>query len=114
MSPITTHVLDTANGSPAEGIKITLEQQIEDGSWLEKATGVTNSVGRIMDLLAEDDLLDSGLYRMVFVTASYFQKQGVSYFYPEIEVKFMLQNPNQHYHIPLLLSPFGYSTYRGS
>ena len=67
-----------------------------------------------MNLLPEEEVLDSGVYQMIFLTAPYFEKQGGSFFYPEIEIRFLLQHPEQHYHIPLLLSPFGYSTYRGS
>ena len=114
MSQITTHILDTSIGSPAEGVTIRLEQQNPAGAWQEMASGKTNQDGRIMDLLPSDFVIIEGLYRMIFLTSSYFEKQGVSYFYPEIEVRFLLQDPDQHYHIPLLLNPFGYSTYRGS
>ena len=114
MSPITTHILDTSIGCPITNVLVRLEQQNQDGSWRELSSGTTDNDGRIMNLLPEEEVLDSGVYQMIFLTAPYFEKQGVSFFYPEIEIRFLLHHPEQHYHIPLLLSPFGYSTYRGS
>jgi 5-hydroxyisourate hydrolase len=114
MSPITTHVLDTSLGCPGVNIRVRLEQHKTDGNWREVSSGTTDNDGRIMDLLAEGDLLGAGIYQMIFVTAPYFEKQGISFFFPEIEIRFLLSQLEQHYHIPLLLSPFGYSTYRGS
>jgi len=114
MSPITTHVLDTSQGCPGANIQVRLEQQKNGGNWQEISSGVTNADGRVMDLIPEEEVLDSGIYRMIFVTGPYLEQQGISFFYPEIEVRFLLSHPEQHYHIPLLLSPFGYSTYRGS
>ena len=114
MSPITTHVLDTSQGCPGVNIRVRLERHNTDRSWREVSSGTTDNDGRIMDLLAEENVLGSGIYQMIFVTAPYFEKQGISFFYPEIEIRFLLSHPEQHYHIPLLLSPFGYSTYRGS
>ncbi len=107
MSPITTHVLDTARGKPASGIPITLEFEIE-GRWSKIGEGTTDTDGRVGDLLPADVKLSTGTYRITFATAAY------SSFYPSIEVSFVVEDPQQHYHIPLLLSPFGYSTYRGS
>ena len=114
MSPITTHVLDTSQGCPGVNILVRLEKQKSDGSWREISSGTTDNDGRIVNLLVEEDVLDSGVYQMIFMTASYFEKQEIPFFYPEIEIRFLLNYPEQHYHIPLLLSPFGYSTYRGS
>ncbi len=114
MSPITTHVLDTSQGCPGANMLVRLEQQKTDGSWQEIASGTTDKEGRIMNLLPQEEVLDAGVYQMIFVTAPYFEKQGISFFFPEIEIRFLLSYPEQHYHIPLLLSPFGYSTYRGS
>ncbi len=112
MSPITTHVLDTARGRPAAGLPITLE--IEQGErWHELARGSTNADGRIADLLAPGSLA-AGRYRMTFATGAYFAAAGVTGFYPYVTVVFDIAEPAQHYHVPLLLSPFGYSTYRGS
>ena len=114
MSPITTHVLDTSQGCPGANILVRLEKYKTDGNWREVSSGTTDKDGRIMDLLAEEDLLGTGVYQMIFETAPYFEKQRIPFFYPEIEIRFLLSHPEQHYHIPLLLSPFGYSTYRGS
>ena len=113
-SQITTHVLDTALGKPAEGIRIALEVQGAGEKWKELAQGTTNGDGRIGDLLPPHIKVERGIYRMVFETASYFRSSGVNGFYPRVEVIFEIRDPAAHYHIPLLLSPYGYSTYRGS
>jgi 5-hydroxyisourate hydrolase len=98
-------VLDTACGLPAAGIEVTLE--IEAGAgWIAVASGITDDDGRVEDLLAADEPLRPGTYRLVFSVETPF--------YPEIAVVFRVDDPGQHYHVPLLLSPFGYSTYRGS
>jgi 5-hydroxyisourate hydrolase len=107
MSPITTHVLDTARGRPAAGIAVTLEVESQ-GDWSQAGSGTTDVDGRVRDLLPAAATLVPGKYRITFETAAY------SSFYPSIEVSFVIEDPSQHYHIPLLLSPFGYSTYRGS
>ncbi|MCF6191492.1 MAG: hydroxyisourate hydrolase [Cocleimonas sp.] len=113
MSQITTHVLDTAVGKPAEGIDLTLSQFI-NGKWDLLGGGTTNSDGRVGDLLSDDMVLKAGRYKVLFVTEQYFKKQGVEAFYPYAEIVFDIKGNGEHYHIPLLLSPFGYSTYRGS
>lgn len=113
MSLITTHVLDVAKGRPAEGITVVLEYLAGD-DWEELARGVTNNDGRIPDLLSDSTALRAGIYRINFATAPYFQKFGVKGFYPHVLVVFEIHDTTQHYHVPLLLSPFGYSTYRGS
>jgi len=113
MSQITTHVLDTSKGLPAEGIAIKLFQQTEN-QWSEIASGATNSDGRISDLLPADQRLSAGIYRMNFNTADYFSAQNEQGFYPYVDIVFELKADATHYHIPLLLSAFGYSTYRGS
>ncbi|MBC7543583.1 MAG: hydroxyisourate hydrolase [Candidatus Sericytochromatia bacterium] len=114
MSPITTHVLDTSSGRPAAGVPISLAKLGSDGTWQELANGITDDDGRIKDLLPSDHPLATGIYRMTFATETYFASQAVKGFYPMVPVIFDLQSPATHYHIPLLLSPFGYSTYRGS
>jgi 5-hydroxyisourate hydrolase len=114
MSQITTHILDTSLGKPAEDVAIQLHQQQANGEWLLLGEGKTNSDGRIADLLDNDTILAAGTYRMHFATAGYFEKQNLSVFYPWAEVVFNITGDGQHYHIPLLLNPFGYSTYRGS
>ena len=113
MSAITTHVLDTSKGGPASGIAVRLEFKTSD-RWSELARGSTNSDGRITDLLPKGKKMDPGLYRLTFETQSYFEDNQTKGFYPYVSVVFEIHNPEQHYHIPLLLSPFGYSTYRGS
>ena len=112
MSPITTHILDTARGCPARGVPLTLERRDGD-AWTLLASGVTDSDGRVADLLEPGDLT-VGLYRMTFQTGAYFESQGISGFYPYVPVPFHIAELGQHYHVPLLLSPYGYSTYRGS
>ena len=107
MSPITTHVLDTAHGRPASGVPVTLEYQSED-IWTGIGRGTTGDDGRVHDLVPAGISLRPGNYRITFTTAAY------SSFFPSIEVNFAIEDAGAHYHIPLLLSPFGYSTYRGS
>ena len=114
-SPITTHVLDTSTGRPAAAVPVTLSRQIpEDEVWELLAEGRTDADGRIADLLAPGSL-QPGTYRIRFATASYFASVGVErFFYPWAEIVFLVDDPAQHHHVPLLLNPFGYSTYRGS
>ena len=112
MSQITTHVLDTTLGKPAQGISIILEQS-GNGTWKQLASGSTNADGRLPNLLSADVKLEPGIYRLVFDTASYFKTQGVKGFYPSVTIAFEIADAS-HYHVPLLLNPFGYSTYRGS
>ncbi|MBI1805511.1 MAG: hydroxyisourate hydrolase [Ignavibacteria bacterium] len=112
--PITTHVLDTTRGKPAVALKVLLEVYTELKEWKELARGETDADGRISDLLHPNTKLTTGTYRLTFLTASYFHSAGVEGFYPYVTVVFELSEPITHYHIPLLLSPYGYSTYRGS
>ena len=113
MSQITTHVLDTSKGKPAEGIAVTLEKSVSESNWEEIASGMTNTDGRVSDLLADGETIEPGIYRIVFDTGSYFAKNGVKGFYPMVTIVFQTQD-TEHYHVPLLLNPYGYSTYRGS
>lgn len=113
MSAITTHVLDTSLGRPAEGVPATLSIESSEG-WRLLGKGTTNDDGRILDLLPEDSTVEAGVYRLVFNTGKYFAAHKLESFYPLVTVVFKIENPAQHYHVPLLLSPFGYSTYRGS
>ncbi|MBL4715729.1 MAG: hydroxyisourate hydrolase [Bacteroidetes bacterium] len=113
MSHLTTHVLDTSQGKPAQGITVILHQEIIDGNWEEMAKGETNEDGRIMDLLPEDKKLKPGNYRLTFLTGDYFSKSDIKGFYPSVPVVFTITD-EEHYHVPLLLNPYGYSTYRGS
>ena len=114
MSAITTHVLDVARGRPAAGVPITLERREADGSFTLLGHGVTDGDGRLRTLLPGDHLLIAGVYRLRFATAAYFAASGSRGFYPEVAIAFAVEQPAEHYHVPLLLSPFGYSTYRGS
>lgn len=113
MSQITTHILDTTRGKPAVGVPITLFIHIND-EWKEMSTGVTNDDGRISDLLSETMVLEAGTYRMHFDTKSYFDANDEQGFYPFVDIVFNVDNSGSHYHIPLLLTAYGYSTYRGS
>jgi len=113
MSPITTHVLDTSKGKPAQGVHIILEKPNADGTWTVLGKGQTNADGRLPGLLADETKLESGIYRLVFDTASYFKAHGVKAFYPSVTIAFETTD-QLHYHVPLLLNPYGYSTYRGS
>jgi len=114
MSGISTHVLDTARGRPASGLAVTLESQGGDGHWAVVGKGVTDTDGRVKQLLPAGAELHPGLYRLTFATQSYFVAQEEEGFYPQVTVTFEVRDPTQNYHVPLLLSPFGYSTYRGS
>ena len=109
MSTLSTHVLDTALGRPAQGIRVMLEHAGE-----VVGSGVTDAEGRVRDLQKKDAPLAQGSYTLTFYVADYFSKAGRESFFPEIVVNFRIGDVPQHYHVPLLLSPFGYSTYRGS
>ena len=109
---LTTHVLDTASGRPAAGLQISLEKMLM-GSFQPVSSAVTNSDGRLDESLV-GELWGSGVYRIRFETGAYFAARKESCFYPHVEVVFEVRNPEEHHHVPLLLSPFGYSTYRGS
>lgn len=112
MSQITTHILDTCKGKPANAVSIILfKQNIEE--WIEISKGFTDNDGRILDLLENNIVLEHGIYKMKFDTAEYFSRQQIKTFYPFVEIIFTIDS-NEHYHVPLLLNPFGYSTYRGS
>jgi 5-hydroxyisourate hydrolase / 2-oxo-4-hydroxy-4-carboxy-5-ureidoimidazoline decarboxylase len=112
MSQVTTHVLDTSIGKPGKDIAIRLMERNNE-SWQTIAQGVTNADGRIGDLLPAERKLMPGNYKMVFETGNYFSVQGIKGFYPEVEIQFTVFD-DAHYHVPLLINPFGYSTYRGS
>ena len=115
---ITTHVLDTALGQPGIGIEVTLCRQNESSpdqnGWTSVSKGITNHDGRIPGWLDDQPALLPGIYRIRFELDDYFRQLGQSAFYPFAEIVFRVENPAQHFHIPLLLSPFSYSTYRGS
>jgi 5-hydroxyisourate hydrolase len=108
---ISTHVLDTALGRPAAGIGVRLER--ESGSWTAVATAVTDSDGRAV-LVPKSMTLEAGVFRLTFEVGAYFEQQAIEAFYRRVAVEFVVRDAAQHHHVPLLLSPFGYSTYRGS
>ncbi len=114
MSAITTHILDTAAGRPADGVVVVLERLGDNAAWTELGRGSTNADGRLVSLLTDTAILTAGVYRLRFLTDPYFTSRRVRSFYPEIAVQFHVDDPAAHYHVPLLLSPFGYTTYRGS
>jgi len=109
MSGITTHVLDTSRGRPASGVPVVLEIRSETG-WREVGRAETDGDGRVRQLPQPV----VGVYRLTFQIETYFQAQGIEGFYPEAAIVFHVRDASQHYHVPLLLSPYGYSTYRGS
>jgi 5-hydroxyisourate hydrolase len=110
MNGISTHVLDTARGEPARGVRVLLERAGADGAWSPAGEGVTDANGRIAQLLTAP--LEAGAYRLTFFTGEYFE--GQQHFHPEVAVHFLVNDTSAHYHVPLLLSPYGYTTYRGS
>jgi 5-hydroxyisourate hydrolase len=114
MSAITTHVLDTSRGRPAAGMDVLLEQRGSRGEWRTIGRGETDADGRQRSLMPDNHPLAPAVYRLVFDTERYFVDQGVTAFYPQISIVFHTTPGEAHYHVPLLLGPFGYTTYRGS
>ena len=114
MSAITTHILDIASGRPGAGVPVELERKTNSTGWQKVADGITDSDGRAQDLLSPTDTFLAGQYRLTFDTGAYFAMRGIECFYPSVTVVFEVKDTAQHYHVPLLVSPFGYSTYRGS
>ena len=113
MTQITSHVLDTSIGKPAEGIQITLSQQSAD-TWTVLGSAKTNSDGRVGDFTGNDNPLAAGIYKLSFSLRDYYEQSKTASFYPHADVVFEIEGNGQHCHVPLLLNPFGYSTYRGS
>ena len=114
MSTISTHVLDTALGRPAAGVPVSLDRVDSTGAATQLGAGITDSDGRLRTLLAAGRSLEPGDYRLRFDTGAYLARAGQAIFYPVVSVDFRVTESGSHYHVPLLLSPFGYSTYRGS
>ncbi len=109
---LSTHVLDTAKGRPAAGVAVTCE--VRDGAgWRQLAERRTDADGRIGDLV-ERGHLEAGIHRLRFATGAWADQAGETTFWPEVTVEFEVRSPDEHHHVPLLLSPYGYSTYRGS
>ena len=113
MGSISTHVLDTALGLPASGVSVMLEIAGTGSSQLI-ARATTDGNGRVAALLPAGQQLRSGVYRLTFDTGAWFRAKNTEAFFPEVTILFEVRDTSQHYHVPLLLSPFGYSTYRGS
>lgn len=110
---LSTHVLDTSRGRPASGVEVFLERRGTDGGWQHVLAGVTDADGRISTLVPPG-ALGGGVYRLTFATGDYAAATGGTSFFPEVAVTFEVTDPDEHHHVPLLLSPYGYSTYRGS
>ena|SRR5438132_7588272 len=114
MSAITTHILDLSLGLPGAGILVTLERKTHAAGWQAIGEGITDIDGRLNDLLSVKEAFLPGHYRLIYETGPYFLLRNVECFFPQITVSFVIRDAQQHFHVPLLLSPFGYSTYRGS
>jgi 5-hydroxyisourate hydrolase len=111
MSTLSTHVLDAVSGRPAAGVRVALARRDGDG-WEALGEAVTDEDGRVRDLAPGG--LGAGVHRLVFATGEYFAATGQTGFYPEVPVVFEVTDSGRHHHVPLLLSPFAFSTYRGS
>lgn len=111
---ISTHVLDTSAGSPADGVTVYLESLTDAEDWRVVGSGTTDRDGRVGDLVEDQALMTAGTYRLTFETGDYFERTGVESFNPRVQIEFIVRDAGEHYHVPLLLSPFGYTTYRGS
>jgi 5-hydroxyisourate hydrolase len=114
MSAITTHILDIVAGLPGAGIPVTLERKTHTSGWQPIAEGLTDADGRANDLLSSKEAFLTGHYRLIFDTGAYFALRNAEGFFPQVTISFVVKDPLQHYHVPLLLSPYGYTTYRGS
>ena len=113
MTGITTHVLDTALGRPAVGMPVLLERQAAGDTWTEVGRGVTDSAGRCANLYGRRALA-RGVHRLTFDTSTHYYATETATFFPAIYIVFVVDNTGEHFHVPLLLSPFGYTTYRGA
>jgi 5-hydroxyisourate hydrolase len=114
MSAITTHILDVSIGKPAAGVAVRLDRQMEGGTWEPIGSAKTDDDGRARDLMPEGMAIIEGVHRLTFDVGQYFSAKQVVGFYTEVVLAFVVNDASEHYHVPLLLSPFGYSTYRGS
>lgn len=112
-NPLSVHVLNTQDGLPSPNVKVTLEE-MKDGQWAELNSASTNEQGRVTALYPEGKTLNQGAYKVTFKTGEWFKARGIETFFPEVPIIFYVDGTLDHYHIPLLLSPYGYSTYRGN
>lgn len=110
---ISTHILDVTRGRPADDVAVTLEVRGDDG-WTLVGHGRTDADGRVKSLVREGETIVAGTYRLSFAVKPYVDRRHQRGFYPEVAITFLVEDPAEHFHVPLLLSPFGYSTYRGS
>jgi 5-hydroxyisourate hydrolase len=113
LSGISTHILDTSLGRPAADVSVTLEQNVDE-VWVPLSHRATDADGRVKQMLPESKALETGEYRLTFGTGAYFETMRISGLYPEVQITFTVRDSSSHYHIPLLLTANGYSTYRGS
>jgi 5-hydroxyisourate hydrolase len=113
MSAITTHVLDTSIGKPAANVRIKLERK-EGDKLVDIGGGATDADGRLRTLIPNGVRPQATVHRLTFLVGEYFAQRGVKSFFPSVEITFEITAPDEHHHVPLLISPFGYSTYRGS
>lgn len=114
MSGISTHVLDTSKGTPGADVRVVLEREGGAGAWDKLCEARTDADGRVKNLLPHGRGLEMAAYRLTFETEPYFAKSGVTTFFPSVTVMFRVMDAAKHHHVPLLVSPFGYSTYRGT
>lgn len=114
MSAITTHILDTTNGRPGTGIPVVLERKTHTSGWQAVAEGITDANGRLDDLLSVTEAFLPGHYRFIFEIGPYFLLREMECFFPQITISFVVKDPTQKYHVPLLLGPFGYSAFRAA
>lgn len=112
-NPLSVHVLNLQDGLPSPGVNVTLEKQ-NGQDWSKLNTGITNEQGRVTALYPENKVLEKGTYRVTFKTGDWFKEHQSATFFPEVPVIFEADGSVPHYHIPLLLSPYGFSTYRGN
>ena len=112
-NPLSVHVLNLQDGLPSSEVKVSLEEQ-KNGKWVQLSQATTNEQGRIPALYPEGKKLEKGMYKVTFKTADWFKAHKQKSFFPEVPVIFEVDGAVEHYHIPLLLSPYGYSTYRGN
>jgi 5-hydroxyisourate hydrolase len=110
---LSTHVLDTSIGRPAKGMKVRLDYRQTSDSWTELGTFTTDADGRIQPLIGQGRAAGPGTYRLTFSVAAYFNALSIGTFYTEVTIEFVVRD-NTHHHVPLLVSPYSYSTYRGS
>jgi 5-hydroxyisourate hydrolase len=114
MKRVSTHILDLVKGKPAADVSVHLEKQNGSGDWRLLSSARTDQDGRCSQLLPDGEDLSTGVYRLIFDTGRYFDLQKIGALYPVVEVTFQVRECESHFHIPLLLSPNGYTTYRGT